>query len=58
MRIERVTPLRVAGLHRNLPASFDALFQERRERVLKLRFRQMIEQDFGHRARRLQTYDS
>ena len=48
MRIERIPSCRLLHLDGDAPAAFDALVDERRQRVLQLGFRQMVEKDFGH----------
>jgi len=51
MGVERIAADGIGGLHRHPPATFDALFEKRRQGVLELRFRQMVEEDLGQDAR-------
>jgi hypothetical protein len=46
MRVEKAATLFVDGLHGDPPIALEAPFEERRQRVLDLGFRQMVEQDF------------
>ncbi len=48
MSIEEIAPLLVHRLDRDLPAAFQRFLEQRRQRILQLRFRQMVEQNFSH----------
>ncbi|MOA07764.1 hypothetical protein D3C78_1274810 [compost metagenome] len=48
MRVEEITALLTRRLDRDLPAALQRFLEQRRQRVLQLRFRQMVEQNFSH----------